>query len=144
MKIVTLMENTACREDLAADHGLSLYIETEKHKILSRCHFGLNVMKDSVCVGLTMKSVDYFRHGLPIVNTIPADTARFVESRDVGVNMTDIPKAAAEVEELIRKDVSSLRRAASESFDTLFSAPCNHSHCDAILRRVLGEGGQGR
>ena len=34
MKIWTLMENTACREDLAFEHGLSLYIETAKHKIL--------------------------------------------------------------------------------------------------------------
>ena len=34
MKIVTLLENTACREDLTAEHGLSLYIETGEHKIL--------------------------------------------------------------------------------------------------------------
>jgi len=34
MKIVTLMENTACREDIAAEHGLSLYIETGDKKIL--------------------------------------------------------------------------------------------------------------
>lgn len=34
MKIWTLIENTACREDLAAEHGLSLYIETGKHRIL--------------------------------------------------------------------------------------------------------------
>ncbi len=34
MKIVTLMENTACRDGLAAEHGLSLYIETGSHKIL--------------------------------------------------------------------------------------------------------------
>ena len=34
MKIITLMENTACREDLTASHGLSLYIETPKHKLL--------------------------------------------------------------------------------------------------------------
>lgn len=34
MKIVTLMENTACREDLCFEHGLSLYIETGNHKIL--------------------------------------------------------------------------------------------------------------
>ena len=34
MKIVTLLENTACREDLTAEHGLSLYIETGAHKIL--------------------------------------------------------------------------------------------------------------
>lgn len=34
MKIVTLMENTACHGGLACEHGLSLYIETEKHRIL--------------------------------------------------------------------------------------------------------------
>lgn len=34
MKIVTLMENTTCREDLTCEHGLSLYIETGDQKIL--------------------------------------------------------------------------------------------------------------
>ena len=34
MKLVTLMENTSCRESLSCEHGLSLYIETENHKIL--------------------------------------------------------------------------------------------------------------
>ena len=34
MRIVTLMENTSCREDLTAEHGLSLYIETGEYRIL--------------------------------------------------------------------------------------------------------------
>ena len=34
MKIVTLLENTAARCDLTAEHGLSLYIETGDRKIL--------------------------------------------------------------------------------------------------------------
>lgn len=34
MKIVTLMENTSCREELCFEHGLSLYLETGSHKIL--------------------------------------------------------------------------------------------------------------
>ncbi len=34
MKIVTLVENTTASEELSAEHGLSLYIETGKHKIL--------------------------------------------------------------------------------------------------------------
>ena len=34
MKLVTLMENTSCREDLCCEHGLSLYLETGEHKIL--------------------------------------------------------------------------------------------------------------
>lgn len=34
MRVVTLIENTTGREDLACEHGLSLYIETGNHKIL--------------------------------------------------------------------------------------------------------------
>ena len=34
MKLTVLMENTACREDLTAEHGLSLYIEACGKKIL--------------------------------------------------------------------------------------------------------------
>lgn len=34
MKIVALIENTTCREDLHCEHGLSLYIECRGHRIL--------------------------------------------------------------------------------------------------------------
>ncbi len=34
MKITALLENTTQREDMLIEHGLSLYIETENHKIL--------------------------------------------------------------------------------------------------------------
>jgi len=34
MKIVTLLENCACRTDMVPQHGLSLYIETGERKIL--------------------------------------------------------------------------------------------------------------
>ncbi|MBQ2928086.1 MAG: MBL fold metallo-hydrolase [Oscillospiraceae bacterium] len=34
MKIVTLIENTTCREELACEHGLSLYIEVNGRKLL--------------------------------------------------------------------------------------------------------------
>jgi len=34
MKIVTLAENTSVSEEFKNEHGLSLYIETETHKLL--------------------------------------------------------------------------------------------------------------
>jgi len=34
MKITALVENTSCDPDLGAEHGLSLYIETRRQKIL--------------------------------------------------------------------------------------------------------------
>lgn len=67
-------------------HG-PIYDDAEKQEIIKRCHFGLNIMKESVCIGLTMKSVEYFRYGLPIINNIPADTKKFVEKYGIGLEL---------------------------------------------------------
>lgn len=66
-------------------HGL-IYDAKEKQAIFDKCHFGLNIMKDSVCVGLTMKSLDYFRAGLPIINNIDGDTADMIREYGIGFN----------------------------------------------------------
>ena len=66
-------------------HGL-VYDGKKKQEIFDQCHFGLNIMKSSVCVGLTMKSLDYFQAGLPIVNTIKGDTYEMVEEYNIGFN----------------------------------------------------------
>ena len=34
MKIITLMEDTVGKEGTLAEHGLCLYIETKRHKLL--------------------------------------------------------------------------------------------------------------
>ena len=68
-------------------HGL-VFDQEEKRKILNQCHYGFNMMKDSVCVGLTMKSLDYFAYDLPLVNSIPADTWQLVEEYDAGFNLS--------------------------------------------------------
>ena len=34
LKVQVLMENTACREGICAEHGLSLYLETGRHRLL--------------------------------------------------------------------------------------------------------------
>lgn len=70
-------------------HG-KIYDPQKKQDIFDKCHFGLNIMKDSVCVGLTMKSIDYFQHGLPIINNIPGDTAAIIEKYGVGINCKSI------------------------------------------------------
>lgn len=63
-----------------------VFDEVEKQKIMSQCHFGLNVMKPSVCVGLTMKSIDYLAYALPLINTIQGDTWDLIVRDDFGVN----------------------------------------------------------
>ncbi len=68
-------------------HG-AVYDEAEKRHILNQCHFGLNVMKSSVCVGLTMKSMDYFAYGIPMINNIAGDTWELIECHRFGLNWT--------------------------------------------------------
>lgn len=72
-------------------HG-KIYDMNEKQKIFDKCHFGLNIMKDSVFVGLTMKSMDYFESGLPIINNIKGDTWELIEKYNLGINLIDIDK----------------------------------------------------
>lgn len=77
-----------CIKKTGADvvfHG-KIYNETEKQSIFDQCHFGLNIMKDSVFVGLTMKSIDYFEGGLPIINNIKGDTWNIVDDNKIGFN----------------------------------------------------------
>ena len=70
MKLTVLMENTACRDDLTAEHGLSLYIEACGKKILfdsgSSAAFADNAEKlgvDLSKVDLMILSHGHYDHG---------------------------------------------------------------------------------
>ena len=57
MKIVVLMENTA-REGFAAAHGLSLYIETPKHRILMDMGPNNDYLENAAKLGVDLTQVD--------------------------------------------------------------------------------------
>ena len=59
MKVVTLMENTACRDDLCAEHGLSLYLETENHKILFDAGQSASFADNAAKLDVDLKAVDF-------------------------------------------------------------------------------------
>lgn len=58
MKLVTLMENTACRENLTAEHGLSLYIEVLGKKILFDAGQSGAFADNAEKMGVDLKNVD--------------------------------------------------------------------------------------
>lgn len=58
MKIVTLLENTACREGLRAAHGLSLYIETPRHKLLFDMGPNEDFLANAGALGVDLTAVD--------------------------------------------------------------------------------------
>ena len=59
MKVVTLMENTSCRESLSFEHGLSLYIETENSKILFDAGQSAAFAENAEKLGVDLKAVDF-------------------------------------------------------------------------------------
>ena len=58
MKIVTLVENTCGYEGCIAEHGLSIYIETEKHKLLLDTGQTDAVVKNAEVMGVDLSLVD--------------------------------------------------------------------------------------
>lgn len=58
MKIVVLMENTTCREDIACAHGLSLYVETAKHKLLFDMGPDAQFIENAKTLGVDLSKVD--------------------------------------------------------------------------------------
>ena len=58
MKITTLLENTACRAGLCAAHGLSLYIETPRHKILFDMGPNEDFIANAKALGVDLAAVD--------------------------------------------------------------------------------------
>lgn len=81
MKVTTLIENTTCRADLPAEHGLSLYIETDCHTILFDAGqtgaFADNAKKlgiDLAGVDLCILSHGHYDHGGGLI--------RFLEVND--------------------------------------------------------------
>ena len=73
--------------DIKYEYYGPIFDETEKRKILQECDFGLNLMKSTVNVGLTIKSIDYFSYGLPIINNIKGDTFDLVKNENIGINV---------------------------------------------------------
>ena len=103
-------------------HG-KIYDSAQKQAIFDQCHYGLNIMKESVFIGLTMKSLDYFAGGLPIVNTIAGDTAQLVQTLGVGVNLDrDCPeRTAATLANITPEENLAMRRATLDMFHRLFT-----------------------
>lgn len=59
MKLVTLMENTSCREDVCFEHGLSLYLETGEYKILFDAGQSDAVAVNAEKLGVDLRKVDF-------------------------------------------------------------------------------------
>ncbi|MBO5928671.1 MAG: hypothetical protein J6Q42_01480 [Clostridia bacterium] len=108
-----------------------IYDAAKRQAIFDKCHFGINIMKDSVCVGLTMKSMDYFAGGLPILNNIDVDTWDLVEQWDCGFNVQRdaVQEVAKAVVSQTPEENTRMRYNTQEIFKKCFS--------EEVFRRTL-------
>lgn len=106
-------------------HGI-LYDDEEKKQILENCQFGLNIMKNTVKVGATMKSLEYFHWGLGLINNIPADTFQIVNKYNCGLNIVDendqfIEELAKKISEMSTSQLDDIRKNSRVVYNKMFS-----------------------
>ena len=110
-------------------HG-AVYDEARKQELLQACEWGLNIMKPTVRVGLTMKSIDYLANGLKLINSIEGDTREFVDKYGLGVNICE------EVAEKIASYKGADREYIHEFFKTNFSVAAMYNKMREIAPYV--------
>lgn len=122
------------------DYGIVYDVE-EKREIFEKSHFGLNIMKESVCVGLTMKSIDYFEAGLPLINNIDADTSKLVKENKCGFNLSNnLKKDVNKIIEVSEKDYYSMVDNTKNVFRSYFSIEAFNDRMkvieDALIKNI--------
>lgn len=65
----------------------TIFDEREKRHILMECDYAFNMMLETVCVGLSVKSIDYLSYGLPLINNLKGDTWKIIEKETIGINI---------------------------------------------------------
>lgn len=103
-------------------HGV-VFDSKQKQDIFKQCHYALNIMKETVCVGMTMKSLDYFSFGIPMINNIGGDIWNMVDKYIIGFNLkkdcinetVDKIVATSQEEYLTLRD--NVKRTHAEFFD---------------------------
>lgn len=114
-------------------HG-AIYDELEKVQLLSSCDFGINIIHDVSNIGLTIKSIDYFSMGLPIINNVKGDTWSIVNQYEAGININE----ASDIVEIIA--ANNRRKMAENAFacyERLFTKTAISGLFQANIENVL-------
>ncbi len=92
-------------------------------EILNECSFGINFLREGLAIGLTMKSVTYFRAGMPLLNAVDGDTWKFVEEHQVGYNIPreDMDTVVEKVLEMDQDKLMQMKKRARKIFEEQFA-----------------------
>lgn len=100
------------------DYG-HVYDPRAKQEIFAKCHYGLNLMKESVMIGLSMKSLDYLKGGLPMINSLGGDLQTWIEEKKTGINVDrdDIKKSVDTLLAIGKKEHLQMRANARDLYE---------------------------
>lgn len=104
------------------DHG-KVYETDKLQEIFNQCWFGVNVLREDLAIGITMKSISYFRGGLPIINTVQGDTSRFVEECNIGINVDrhDVESCVSRILNITKDDLACMKNNTRNLFEQNFA-----------------------
>lgn len=118
-----------------------IFDEEKKEALLRKCHFGLNIMKEDVFIGLTMKSIDYFKTSLPLINTIKGDTEELIHQYAAGINL-DLLGLDESINQLIKmkqSDYEKMRENTKLLYKDNFSETAIEKQIDKLFMEVTPE-----
>lgn len=104
------------------DHGI-VYDFDKKRQILQSSYFGINMMKNTVTVGLTMKSIEYFQFGLPLLNNIKGDSQKLILKEKVGFNLIkeNFEEISKEISNLSYSELINMKKQSRKVYEDYFS-----------------------
>lgn len=115
-----------------------VYDEDSKDNIYSRCQFAINMYVDNVEIGLTMKSIDYFSVGLPIINSNIRDTTELVSKYNIGYNIigNKIHETAKKLLQCDRNQWEMMHKNVKEIMNKFFSEDSTIEKVDEICKEA--------
>jgi len=114
-----------------------IFDETRKNNVFRKCHFGINMYNDNVVVGLTMKSLDYFRVGLPTVNMNIYDTGILVKGYQSGFDLSreNWGEVIEEIVAIREEKWNLLHENTIQMFQEKFSEDVFYKNFNEVLER---------
>lgn len=100
-----------------------VFSEDSKRNVFSQVDYCLNIMKTSVNVGMTMKSLDYFSFGIPIINNVGGDIEELISEEPIGFNIDkeNIQIVAKKINELSFEEYLKMSKEVQNIHNKYFS-----------------------
>ena len=105
-------------------HG-PVFDTEEKEKIFSCCNWGINFPKKEVQSSMALKSVEYMRSGLPVLNSGVGDNWDIVRKNSIGFNCSakNVEKIADIITSLNEDDYKRFHDKTVNCYNRLFGEP---------------------